>query len=72
MEKVVVRSETKALLAALKEDLGLRNFDEALQFLLEQYSEKTGWHPSVFALRRVAQLYGIVEERRRGHEGQRP
>ena len=62
MERLVVGSETKALLAALKEDLGLRNFDEALRFLLEEYSRSSGWRPSVFAIRRVESLYGLSIE----------
>ena len=64
MEWLAVSPEVKALLAALKEDLGLRNFDEALRFLLEEYSRSSGWRPSVFTVRRVEHVYGLSIGRR--------
>ena len=64
MEWLAVSPEVKALLVALKEDLGLRNFNETLRFLLEEYSRSSGWCPSVFAMRKVEHLYGLSIEGR--------
>ena len=64
MERLAVSPEVKALLVALKEDLGLRNFDEVLRFLLEEYSRNSGWRPSVFAIRKVEHVYGLSIEGR--------